>query len=163
MSSLLRAGGDLAEIYNRNVDTVYRVCYSFMKNRQAAEDMVQETFLKLISVGAKFQSPQHERAWLIVTASNLCKNALSHWTSRLESIDEHGELQAPPEEPDAVLEAIMALPVNYKTPVYMYYYEGYATREIAGLLHCPHATVRTRLARARKMLKKMLGGEFDAE
>lgn len=45
----------------------------------------------------------------------------------------------------------------------MYYYEGYATREIAEFLHCPHATVRTRLARARKMLKTMIGGEFDAE
>lgn len=163
MSSLQRAGEGLTEIYNRNVDTVYRVCYSFMKNRHSAEDMVQETFLKLISGEAAFQSPQHERAWLIVTASNLCKNALRHWTSRLESIDEHGELQAPPEETDTVLEAILALPENYKTPVYMYYYEGYATREIAEFLHCPHATVRTRLARARKMLKTMIGGEFDAE
>lgn len=161
MSSLLRAGGVLTEIYNRNVDTVYRVCFSFMKNRQGAEDMVQETFLKLISGSVEFQSPQHEKAWFIVTASNLCKNALRHWTSRLESLDEHEELQAPPEEIDAVLEAIMALPESYKTPVYMYYYEGYATREIAGILRCPHATVRTRLARARKMLKTMLGGEFD--
>ena len=163
MSSLQRAGGVLTEIYNRNVDTVYRVCYSFMKDRQAAEDMVQEMFLKLISGGAVFESPQHERAWLIVTASNLCKNALRHWTSRLESIDGHEDLPAPPEETDAVLEAIMALPESYKTAVYMYYYEGYATREIAGILKCPHATVRTRLARARKMLKTMLGGEFDAE
>ncbi|MCM1236392.1 MAG: RNA polymerase sigma factor [Ruminococcus flavefaciens] len=163
MSSLLRAGEGLTEIYNRNVDTVYRVCYSFMKNRQSAEDMVQETFLKLISGGAVFASPRHEKAWLIVTASNLCKNALRHWTSRLESIDEHEELQTPPEETDAVLEAIMSLPESYKIPVYMYYYEGYGTREIAEMLKCPHATVRTRLARARKMLKKMLGGEFDAE
>ena len=71
MSSLQRAGGGVTEIYNRNVDTVYRVCFSFMKTRQAAEDMTQETFLRLISSGAAFASPQHERAWLIVTASNL--------------------------------------------------------------------------------------------
>ena len=163
MNSLLRAGGVLTEIYNRNVDTVYRVCFSFMKNRQSTEDMVQETFLKLISSGAVFDSPQHEKAWLIVTASNLCKNALRHWTSRIESIDGHEELQAPPEEIDTVLEAIMKLPENYKTAVYMYYYEGYDTREIAGILKCPQATIRPRLARARKMLKTMLGGEFDAE
>lgn len=163
MSSLLRAGEEITEIYNRNVDTVYRLCFSFMKNRQGTEDMVQETFLKLISAGTEFRSAEHERAWLIVTASNLCKNALRHWTSRLDSLEEHPELEESAAETGAVLEAVTSLPDKYKTAVYMYYYEGYDTREIAGILNCPHATVRTRLARARKILKNVLGGEFDAK
>lgn len=62
-----------------------------------------------------------------------------------------------------VLEAILSLPQEYKTVVYMYYYEGYSTAEIARHLQCPHATVRTRLARARKMLKILLGGESDEQ
>ena len=58
-------------------------------------------------------------------------------------------------------EAIKALPVEWKTACYLYYYEGYSTKEIAALLHRPHATVRTHLARARKKLKSLLGGDMD--
>lgn len=71
MASLLRTDKEITEIYHRNVDTVYRICYSFMKNKTEAEDMVQETFLRLISAGKTFQNLRHEKAWLIVTASNL--------------------------------------------------------------------------------------------
>jgi len=53
-------------------------------------------------------------------------------------------------------------PNEYKTIVYMYYYEGYSTPEIAKMLKRPDATVRTRLARARKLLKRSLGDAADA-
>lgn len=71
--SLQRTDREITELYQRHVDTVYRVCYSYMKNRADTEDMVQDTFIKLISSGVLFQSAEHEKAWLIVTASNLCK------------------------------------------------------------------------------------------
>ena len=76
MPALQRTGKVIAEIYNRQVDTVYRICFSFMKNQADTEDMVQETFLRLLSSGVIFQSEEHEKAWLIVTASNLCKDLL---------------------------------------------------------------------------------------
>lgn len=160
MPSLLRTDKEITDIYYRNVDTVYYVCYSFMKNKPEAEDMVQETFLRLISTGKHFENERHEKAWLIVTASNLCKNSLKkHWR-REESIDANPALENRVAKSDnEVLEAILALPREYKTVVYMYYYEGYSGEEIARYLHCPHATVRTRLARARKLLKQMLGGD----
>ena len=60
-----------------------------------------------------------------------------------------------------VLEAILHLPSDYKTVVYLYYYEGYSTGEIAKFLRCPQPTVRTRLTRARKQLKSMLGGDLE--
>lgn len=160
MNSLLRTDKELTELYHRHVDTVWRVCYSFFKNSADSEDMVQETFLRLIACGKQFQSAEHEKAWLIVTASNLCKDALKRARRKDEPLDDHMELAAPQNDP-AVLEAILSLPAEYKTAVYLYYYEGYSTREIAALLHCPHTTVRTRLARARKRLKLMLGGELD--
>lgn len=160
MDSLLRTDKDLTELYHRHVDTVWRVCYSFMKNKADSEDMVQETFLKLLSCGKRFQSAEHEKAWLIVTASNLCKDALKRAQRRDEPLDDHMELSAPQGD-STMLDAVLALPADYKTAVYLYYYEGYSTKEIAALLRCPHTTVRTRLARARKRLKIMLGGEFD--
>lgn len=159
--SLLRTDKEITEIYNRHVDTVYRVCYSFMKNPTDTEDMVQETFLRLLSCGVGFVSKEHERAWLIVTASNLCKDTLKKWWRKMEDIDDPAlGLQQPPFEIDEVLAAIMKLPADQKSVVYMYYYEGYSTADIAAYLRCPHATVRSRLSRARKTLKSKLGGDF---
>lgn len=161
MHTLQRTGKEITEIYDRHVDTVYRICFSFMKNTADTEDMVQETFLRLISNGKKFKSTEHEKAWLIVTASNLCKDALKKWWRMNENIEDFQDaLQEPPFRIDSTLEAILALPDEYKTTVYMYYYEGYSTREIAAAMRCPAATVRSRLARARQLLKSKLGGDF---
>lgn len=161
MPALQRTGKEITEIYNRQVDTVYRICFSFMKNQADTEDMVQETFLRLLSSGVIFQSEEHEKAWLIVTASNLCKDLLKKWWRKTEDIDDPAlGLKSPPFEVNEVLAAILKLPADQKCVVYMYYYEGYSTLDIAAYLNCPHATVRSRLARARKVLKKKLGGDF---
>ena len=63
---------EMETLYVRHVDTVYRICYSFLKNQSDAEDAVQETFLKLLQIlqqGESFADDAHEKAWLIVTAS----------------------------------------------------------------------------------------------
>ena len=149
-------------VYARHVDTVYRVCFSFMKNRADTEDIVQETFLRLISHNMRFETPAHEKAWLIVTASNLCKNALKHWWRRNEDIDSLTNISQEYDfDTGETLRAIMALPKDYKTVVYMYYYEGYSTPEIARFTGSPQATVRSKLHRARKLLKESLGGDTD--
>ena len=159
MASMLRTDREITEIYNRHVDTVYRVCYSFMRNRPETEDMVQETFLRLITSGKCFENERHEKAWLIVTASNLCKDSLKKWWRRNEDIEEYSaSLQDMTHADHEVLDAILALPNDQKCVVYMYYYEGYTTPEIADFLQCPQATVRSRLSRARKQLSFMLGG-----
>lgn len=158
---ILRMDRDFIEIYNRHVDTVYRVCYSFMRNRTDTEDIVQETFLKLLSSKKEFESESHEKAWLIVTASNLCKDSLKHWWRNHEDIDELQSIPLErPDEHDEILEAILELPYDYKTVIYMYYYEGYSTAEIAKYLKCPHSTVRNRLSRARAILKNSVRGEL---
>ena len=131
MASLLRTDEEIMDIYNRQVDTVYRVCFSFMKTRTDTEDMVQETFLRLMSSGTEFQSEKHEKAWLIVTASNLCKDALRRAWRKHTSIDDLPEIPQDGPEWNPVLEAILALPADQKTAVYMYYYEGYSSAEIA--------------------------------
>ena len=159
MTSLLRTDEEIIEIYNRHVDTVYRVCYSFMKNKPETEDMVQETFLHLIASGKQFENERHEKAWLIVTASNLCKDSLKKWWRKNENIDDHADIIPDMTQADQdVLNAILSLSNKYKCVVYLYYYEGYTTEEIAQYLKCSSATVRSRLTRARKQLSSMLGG-----
>lgn len=163
MKSSLRANEEIEEIYNRHVDTVYRVCFSFMKNKADTEDIVQETFLKLIVSGKEFESVEHEKAWLIVTASNACKDALKDWRRKVENIEDHPAKGSTDFWEDSMMEVILSLPAKYKDVVYLYYYEGYKTYEIAKMLHCPQSTVRNRLSRARKLLKKYLGGDHDGK
>ena len=159
MPALRRTNKEILEVYDRHADTVYRVCFAYMKNAPEAEDMTQETFLRLISHEKPFENQRHEKAWLIVTASNLCKDALKKWWRYSENIDDYTYLaQESPETGNEVLDAILALPPDYKDAVYMYYYEGFSTVEIARHLNCPESTVRSRLSRARKQLQTMLGG-----
>ena len=161
-ATLLRTDKDIESIYHRHVEMLYRVAYSFMKNGADAEDMVQETFIRLLRSGMVFDSVQHEKAWLIVTVSNLCKSALRSPWRRREDIDTMSEPPTVEDTvPDETLDAVMALPEDYKLPVYLYYYEGYQTAEIAEMLRVAPATVRSRLSRARQKLKLTLGGVYD--
>lgn len=154
----------IAEVYERHVGMVYRICYAYLKNPADTEDMVQNTFLRLISHGPHFESPQHEKAWLIVTASNLCRDFHRHWWQRRASMEEYENVQtAPPRDADETLQALLDLPDKYKTAMYLYYYEGFDSTEVAQMLKKPRSTIRTYLYRGRKILKIRLGGEFDEE
>ena len=85
MPNVMYSQQTFTHVYDRNVDTVYRVCYSFMKNKSDAEDMTQEAFLRLLSTDIQFENLRHEKAWLIVTASNLCKDSLKKWWRKAEN------------------------------------------------------------------------------
>lgn len=145
---------EFAEVYETYVDDIYRLCFSFMKNRMDAEDAVQETFLKYYYLGKCFDTQQHLKAWLIVTASNHCKDMLKQWWRKRKSIDNYNDMaDAQEQQVDEMMELVMQLPEKYKTSVYLYYYEGYNSKEIASLLHKPDSTIRTYLQKARKLLK----------
>ena len=70
---------DIEAVFRRHVKTVYRVCYSFMGSAADAEDATQATFMRLIDHPRTFESEQHEKAWLIVCASNVCKDVLKQY------------------------------------------------------------------------------------
>jgi len=163
-NSLLRTDKEIAEIYERHKGMIYRICFAYMKNTKDTEDVIQDTFYNLIKSGTVFESAEHEKAWLIRTASNLCKNALRHWWRRRETLDDYETLQAKDVfEIDDTLNAVMELPDKYKTVVYLYYYEGYDSVEISKLLQKPQSTIRYYLSRARKALRIVLGGDFNGE
>ena len=162
--SLLRTDREIAEIYERHKNTVYRVCFAYMKNTTDTEDAVQDTFIQLIKTNAAFTSEEHEKAWLIRTATNLCKNVLRSWWRKRESLEDNENLRAGGSiEIDDVLSAVMDLPSRYKTVVYLYYYEGYNSVEISRLLGKPQSTIRNHLHEARNILRNKLGGDFNEE
>jgi RNA polymerase sigma factor (sigma-70 family) len=148
----------LARSYERNVDTVWNVCITFLKNPADAEDAVQETFLRLMRSAPELGSETHEKAWLIVTARNVCKNELARARRREVPLEE-AEAHYVPELSDTLL-ALRSLPEKYRLPLYLYYYEGYSTAETAELLGKPAATVRSDLRRGRERMKALLGGDF---
>lgn len=151
---------EFARIYERNFNTVWHICLAYMKNRHDAEDALQETFLRYLKSGRTFGEKENasveeqEKAWLIVTAGNVCKNQLKTWWRKRESIEDYqNELRQEPYEIDTTLQAVMELPEKYKIPTYMYYYMGYDSVQIASLLHRPKSTIRNYLSEARKKLK----------
>ena len=83
---LLRTDKEITELYETHVDMVYRLCFTILKNRFDTEDAVQNTFIKLMHYSNPFDSPEHEKAWLIVTASNTCKDALRRASRRDEDV-----------------------------------------------------------------------------
>ena len=155
---------DIAAIYGRHVKTVWRICYSYLGTSADAEDATQATFMRLIDHPRSFESEEHEKAWLIVCAKNICKDILeSAARTRVVAMPEEPDAQGGPfavtDETDETIDAVLKLPDIYKDVVYLHYYEGYSTDEIARLTETKPSTVRNRLADARKRLKEMLGGE----
>ena len=160
-NALQRTGRAVRDLYKDHSQAVYRVAYSFMKNKYDAEDALQETFLRLIRTNPELLDQKHELGWLILTVSNVCRDKLRSCSRQFESIDDHPELSTPGPEINPVLAAILKLPDKYKAAVYLHYYEGYSAKEISGILRQSPGTVKTWLFRARKALKESLGGDLD--
>ena len=150
----------IEEIYRRNFDMVYRISFSYMKNPSDAEDAVADVFVKLMQKNIIFETAEHEKAWLIRTTINACKDNLTHWWRRRADIDDYEHLRGDDAlHIDETLEAVIELPARYKDTVYLYYYEGYTTEEVAGILRKPHSTIRSHLSEARKLLRGVLENE----
>lgn len=141
-------------------DTVRRICMIHLKNKADTEDIFQNVFLKYVLRTAPFDSPEHEKAWIIRVTANACKDLLrSFFLSRTVSLDVLIETpREMPEDHSDILEAVLALPEKYKDPIYLHYYEGYTAEEIGRILGKNTNTVYTLLTRARQMLKNRLEG-----
>lgn len=161
--SLPRTDSEIEEIYRRHAEMVYRVCRTYMKKTADTDDAVSETFVRLIRFAPAFESSEYEKAWLIRTASNVCRDFLKRRSRRDEPLEDHSEDLTADEslEADDVMEAVCSLPDRDKTVIYLFYFEGYSCPEIAKMLGRPQPTIRFRLQQARKILKKRLGDDFD--
>ena len=143
-------------------DTIYRVAYHALDNPQDAEDVMQTVLLRLYECKKNFESEEHVKAWLIRVAINRAKDIRSSFWRRNQVDWEDTMASLPFEEPadSRLFEAVMGLDEKYRIVVHMYYYEDYDIREIAGILHCPSGTIRSRMSRARALLKSKLKEEW---
>lgn len=144
---------------------VYRISFSQVKNHADAEDILQEVFVRLLCHEPEYESPEHEKAWMIRTALNLCRDLLkSKWQStrvELEEIPEQEKsyFRLPGMEEDETLWAVMSLPEKFRNCLYLFYYEDYSIREIAVCLNMNENSVKANLKRGRERLKRILGDE----
>ena len=144
---------------NTYADAILRLSYTYLKNTHDAQDICQTVFVKLLAEPRSFESPEHERAYILRMAANACKDLLkSPWRKRTCGLDDVLEVPAPEAEDGSLLAAVNELPANYRSAIYLYYYEGYQAAEIGKILGAPTATIHTWLARGRARLKTMLGG-----
>lgn len=144
-------------LVRRYIDTVFRVAFSYLKSKDDADDITQNVFFKLLQETKAFESDDHIRYWLIRVTINECKKVLRAPWRRNESFDDYAAtLSFPSPEHSELFYAVMALPKKYRAAIYLHYYEGYTTAEIAALTGTPKATVCTHLMRGREMLKKSL-------
>ena len=164
---------------NRRLDMVVRLAYTYLKSFAEAEDAAQEVFLRLFKEDISFDSAEAEKAWLIRVTANYCINRRRlAWFSRRDhrdiadvisidivsdiGTDEFAHVEMSGSE-QAVLEAVMSLPLKYRTAIHLYYYEEYSVKEISQLTGVKESTVRTRLQRGRERLRAALGKEYGDE
>ena len=149
-------------LVKKYIDTVFRVALGYTKNVPDAEDIVQDVFLKLLKEKKPFESEDHIRHWLIrVTVNEGKKWHRSPWRRHISYEEAISALPDTAEESKEILRTVMELPVKYRMPIYLYYYEEYSTLEIAELLNIPKGTVCTYLSRGREMLKLQLMEDED--
>ncbi len=166
-------------IAEKYLDMVYKIALSHTGKDTDAEDVVQQTFYRLLVKKGGFSDEEHIKRWLIRVCVNESNSLFSgFWRKNVRFFS--GGLDQPTDSDDsgrggnedpifemqeskALYEAVQKLPSKCRIVIYLFYYEGYKTQEIAQILQVRESTVRTRLVRGRKMLKEELKEAWDYE
>lgn len=171
----LDARYDFEKVLEQYNKMIYRLAYARTGNIHDAEDILQEVFLRYIKSGMIFNSEEHRKAWFLKVTSNCSKNLVtSSWNRRRTCIDEQtlkaenrdfSDVSHNMENSDrkaVVLDAVMSLPEKYRVIIHLFYYEELSIDEICAITGISISSAKTRLHRARKMLKEILKGvEFN--
>lgn len=155
------------ELYSRYANDVLRLCYFYLGDRQRAEDVCQDVFVRLLTNTPELQEGR-EKAWLLKVAVNRCRDLWrGAWLKRVvlgspafelvPGPDEIGELS----DQQEMMQAINKLPAAFKEVILLHYYQGYGIGEIAEMMDLPEGTISSRLSRGRKKLETLLKGEEE--
>lgn len=143
----------ISAVYGRCGNMLYKMSYLLLCNKSDAEDAVQEAFVRYLRKPPEFANAEHEKAWFIHVARNVCRDRLRfRFRHRFVPLDEAGQVAGTMENSDTLRE-LLALPPKCKTPLYLYYYEGYSVKEIARMLGSNESTVKSWLLRGRRQLR----------
>ena len=153
---------DIERVIEQYSDMVYRIALTRTGTKENAEDIYQDVFLKYNQKAKEFESFSHEKAWLIRVTINMTKNFNnSSWNKKVVNLEENLKFETP--EETGVYEVVCKLPQNYRTVIYLMYYEGYKINEISKIMKVKEGTIKTWAYRARELLRKDLEGGFEDE
>jgi len=164
MISLANADDSFMRIYQKFRNTVFGIAFNYTKSSADACNIVQDVFIKYISSKNTFNSDEHIKAWFVRVTINECKkHMMSSWIRRTVPLEDQTIPYEYNQEELELFEAVMSMPLKYRTPIHLHYYEGYSISEIASLLSARESTIKVRLLRARKMLELKLKEVFEDE
>lgn len=148
-------------LLERHGNSVLRLAYSYLHNMDDAEEILQESLIRFLQAAPSLENERHEKAWLLRVAGNLSKNRIAY--NRLRHADQLEETLAAEQREDLsfVWEAVKRLPSSDREVIHLFYYEGFSTAEIAGILGQKEPTVRSRLMRGREKLRRVLKEAYD--
>lgn len=139
-------------------DMILRLSYTYVGSTHDAEDICQTVLLRTMTKAPAFGSAEHERAWIIRTTINACKDLLKSAAHRTTvALEAAGEPEAPAAPDSAVSDAVARLPRDQRTAIHLHYYEGLSIAEVAHVVGASEAAVTKRLSRARETLRHTLG------
>lgn len=152
----------IKKVIEKYSDMVYKVAITRTESIENAEDIFQEVFIKYSQKMPSFENEEHEKAWFIRVTINLTKNLHNQAWNR-KTIPLEDNLKFEKREEANVFLAVNQLPQNYKTVIYLFYYEGYKVKEISKIMKTREGTIKTWLSRARESLKEKIKGGFEDE
>ena len=155
------------EAVENYTEYLLKLSYLYVKDRQVAEDIVQEVFVSLYEKYGDSIDLHNARGYIVQMTVNRCKDYFRSWQYRKVQVrdlfGQHEKVAPIVAEPE-IIEEVLKLPLKYREVIVLYYYDDYAVNQVATLLSLPIATVKTRLQRGRSLLKGiLLEGGFDYE
>ena len=151
------------DAFQKYGDRVFSAAFSILRNREDADDVVQDTFLKYHMAQIQYMDEPHLKAWLLRVAINRARDITSaFWRKNRVSWEEYmDELEFAQPEDRSLFQSVMSLPEKYRLVLHLYYYEECSIKEIASLLHTGEGTTKSRLSRGRALLKTMLTEDLE--
>lgn len=152
------------ELYNRFSPKMLTVCYRYAHNREDAEDMLQEGFIRVFTQMHQFQGIGSFEGWIRRIMVHTCINHLKKYKKFNDSVDismAHNLLVREETIPAVIqakqiIECIRSLPVGYRTVLNLFAIEGYSHQEIAAMLDIGESTSRSQYTRAKNLLEQLL-------
>lgn len=159
---ILRETKDIEQTVQQYTNTIYKIALSFTKNRETAEDIMQNVFVSYITTDYTFCDNEHKKAWIIRVTINECKKYFRRLKYQLKK-DEIKiiESEDPGIDHHDMYYAVMELPQKYRVVIHLYYYEQLTVKEISEILHKKENTIMSLLHRARHQLKKIMEVNYE--
>ncbi|MCD8509720.1 MAG: sigma-70 family RNA polymerase sigma factor [Bacillus sp. (in: Bacteria)] len=154
-------------------DDILHFVYTYVRNQATAEDLTQEIFLKCYEKLPLFKGESSMKTWLYRIASNHCKDYLRSWHYRKISLNNKVADFLPTKEKEVedevitksdekrLADAVISLPLKYREVVFLHFYEELTYTEMSNITGINPNTLKTRLKRAKELLKDLLKEEFN--